>query len=66
MLPKTRRYAFEFRDDSWYSDDVYALLHKRNVALCISDHRDAPAPWEVTASHVYLRGHGPTGAYRDN
>jgi uncharacterized protein YecE (DUF72 family) len=65
MLPRGR-YTFEFRDDSWYSDDVYALLHERNVALCISDHRDAPAPWEVTASHVYVRGHGPTGAYRDN
>jgi uncharacterized protein YecE (DUF72 family) len=26
---------------------------------------DAPAPWEVTAKHVYIRGHGPTGQYKD-
>jgi hypothetical protein len=38
-------------------------LHSRKVALCLSDHADAPAPWEVTARHVYLRGHGPKGDY---
>ncbi len=63
MLPRHHRYAFEFRDDSWYADDVFALLRRRNVALCISDHADAPAPWFATAKHVYVRGHGPTGRY---
>jgi uncharacterized protein YecE (DUF72 family) len=24
------------------------------------------APWEVTARHVYLRGHGPNGRYKDH
>ena len=24
----------------------------------------APSPWVVTAQHVYVRGHGPTGRYR--
>jgi uncharacterized protein YecE (DUF72 family) len=55
MLPKRYKYAFEFRDAS----------RDRNVALCLSDHEDAPAPWEVTAKHVYIRGHGPTGQYKD-
>jgi uncharacterized protein YecE (DUF72 family) len=64
MLPSKRRYAFEFRDASWYDDNVYALLAKHNVALCLSDHHDAPSPWLVTASHVYVRGHGPTGRYK--
>src|SRR5690242_2989428 len=32
---------------------------------CASDHHEAPSPWEVTARHVYVRGHGPTGRYRD-
>jgi len=65
MLPRKRRYAFEFRHPSWYAADILRLLSDHDVALCLSDHRDAPAPWEVTAGHVYLRGHGPTGAYRD-
>ena len=49
---------------SWYDDGVLDLLQRHDVALCISDHHDAPSPWEVTASHVYVRGHGPGGSYR--
>jgi uncharacterized protein YecE (DUF72 family) len=64
-LPKRYKYAFEFRDASWYEKPIFEVLGDRNVALCISDHVDAPSPWEVTASHVYVRGHGPTGQYKD-
>jgi uncharacterized protein YecE (DUF72 family) len=64
MLSKRRRYAFEFRDASWYEPAILEVLRDRNIALCLSDHRDAPAPWEATASHVYIRGHGPTGEYK--
>lgn len=64
LLSKRRRYAFEFRHASWYDDEIYALLRRHDISLCISDHRDAPAPWKVTASHVYVRGHGPSGAYK--
>ncbi|HZS64590.1 MAG TPA: DUF72 domain-containing protein [Xanthobacteraceae bacterium] len=66
LLPKHRQYAFEFRDKSWYVDEIFALLRKHDISLCLSDHRDAPSPWEVTAGHVYVRGHGPTGSYRDH
>jgi uncharacterized protein YecE (DUF72 family) len=62
LLPR-RRYAFEFRHRSWYDDAVFDILRARNVALCFSDHADAPAPWQVTARHVYLRAHGPRGNY---
>ena len=41
------------------------MLFDNDISLCLSDHRDAPSPWEVTASHIYVRGHGPTGAYKD-
>ncbi len=64
MLPRRPcRYAFEFRDKSWYDDDNLQMLKDHNVALCISDHADAPAPWQATARHVYIRGHGPSGRY---
>ena len=65
LLSKKRRYAFEFRDPSWYEPAVLDLLRDHDIALCLSDHQDAPAPWETTARHVYDRGHGPTGQYRD-
>ena len=63
-LPAERRYAFEFRHKSWYEDDIFGILRRHDVALCLSDHGDAPAPWETTARHVYVRGHGPGGRYR--
>src|SRR5205085_11542465 len=58
MLPRRYAYVFEFRHASWYADAIFELLAARNVALCISDHHDAPAPWIVTTRHVYVRGHG--------
>jgi len=64
LLRKKRRYAFEFRHPSWYEDDILDLLCDNDIALCISDHHDAPSPWAATANHVYIRGHGPQGRYR--
>ena len=63
LLPAHRRYSFEFRHPSWYAPNILRMLAGRNIALCISDHHDAPAPWERTADYVYLRGHGPSGRY---
>ncbi len=64
LLRREHRYAFEFRHPSWYEDDILDLLRDSNIALCLSDHHDAPAPWIATARHVYIRGHGPTGRYQ--
>jgi uncharacterized protein YecE (DUF72 family) len=66
LLRKQRRYAVEFRHPSWYEDNVLDLLRDHDVSLCLSDHHDAPSPWEITASFVYVRGHGPGGRYRDH
>lgn len=63
LLPKRHLHAVEFRDRSWYVEPVFDLLRSRNVALCMSDHRDAPAPHTPTARHVYVRLHGPGGGY---
>jgi len=43
-----------------------SLFARHGVTLCISDHQHAPAPWTSTAPHVYVRGHGPAGNYKDN
>ena len=63
LLPARHRYSIEFRHPGWYADEVLAMLKARNIALCISDHHHAPAPWEATADFIYLRGHGPGGRY---
>src|ERR1044072_1294525 len=64
MLPRQYDYAFEFRHASWYEAPIISLLRENDIALCLSDHHHAPAPWISTASHVYVRGHGPAGDYR--
>jgi uncharacterized protein YecE (DUF72 family) len=64
LLSKKRRYSFEFRHPSWYQPHVLKLLSESNIALCLSDHHDAPAPWKRTADFIYIRGHGPGGRYK--
>jgi len=63
LLPKGRRHVVEFRHQSWYAPGVLRILADFDAALCISDHHSAPAPWELTASFAYVRGHGPGGRY---
>ena len=64
LLSKKRRYSFEFRHPSWYAPRILKLLSEQNISLCLSDHHDAPAPWQRTADFVYVRGHGPGGRYK--
>jgi len=63
-LPSGLRAAFEFRDRSWFTDDVYRLLEKRGVALCVYDLEGYTSPEAVTAGFVYARLHGPGAAYQ--
>jgi uncharacterized protein YecE (DUF72 family) len=52
------RHAFEFRDDTWFADDVYALLRAHDVALVVADRAPRkPSPWVDTTSWAYLRFH---------
>jgi len=63
MLPKGFLYAMEFRHSSWYDEEIFEALRKKNVAFCIHDHKNAPSPEKVTSDFVYLRFHGPGGYY---
>jgi uncharacterized protein YecE (DUF72 family) len=56
MLPADHRAAFEFRNDSWFSDDVYVLLEKAGASLCFSEREDGAPPALVeTAPWGYVR-----------
>ena len=56
LLPKGHGAAFEFRNDSWFSDDVYGALKGAGAALCLSEREDnAPPPLVETASWGYVR-----------
>jgi uncharacterized protein YecE (DUF72 family) len=50
------RLAFEFRNDSWFDQEVYDLLREHNSALGVVEKEDgADAVREVTGPFVYMR-----------
>jgi len=56
LLPGDHRAAFEFRNESWFADDVYAALKDAGASLCLSEREDnAPPPLVETAPWGYVR-----------
>lgn len=55
--PRSHRWAFEFRDESWLVPETFDLLRARGAALCLHDMIE-DHPVETTADWVYLRYHG--------
>lgn len=56
LLPPGHNAAFEFRNDSWFADDVYDALKQVGAALCLSEREDnAPPPMVETAPVGYVR-----------
>ena len=67
LLPSDVRPAFEFRHDSWLTDEIFGLLTTYHAALCIADFGDKTTPMRATARHGYfrLRDEGYTSADLD-
>jgi uncharacterized protein YecE (DUF72 family) len=56
LLPPGHGAAFEFRNDSWFDDEVYALLKSAGASLCLSEREDnAPPRLVETAPWGYVR-----------
>lgn len=66
LLPRKHKYVIEFRDESWYTREIFDLLQQHNVALCLHDWREAPFRHGLTAKFTYIRFHGTTGKYAGN
>jgi len=47
--------AFEFRHSTWFCDEVYAVLRRYSVALCVAESEDLETPDVVTASFASYR-----------
>jgi uncharacterized protein YecE (DUF72 family) len=54
-LPEDIRCAFEFRNASWLTDEVYKLLEGRRAALCLAESEKFEVPEVLTADFVYVR-----------
>ncbi|HEY3780957.1 MAG TPA: DUF72 domain-containing protein [Fimbriimonadaceae bacterium] len=60
------RHAIEFRQKSWFTEEVSRKLAEAKVAVCISDSPKWPM-WEtVTTDIAYVRLHGHTQLYASN
>jgi uncharacterized protein YecE (DUF72 family) len=56
ILPAGHRAAFEFRNESWFAEDVYETLRSAGASLCLSEREDnAPPPLVETAPWGYVR-----------
>lgn len=50
--------VFEFRHESWFTDEVYRLLGRYAAVLCIADSPRYPRKEVLTTDCVYVRFHG--------
>lgn len=53
----TQRYTMEFRDKTWLRPEVYELLQRAGVALCLPVGWGVPLDVRLTASWTYIRMH---------
>ena len=54
-LPKDLRYSFEFRHESWLTDEVYKILADHNASLCWAESEKLEIPEVSTARFAYFR-----------
>ena len=66
VLPKKYKYAFEFRDETWWNNTTYEILKNKNAAYCIFELGEQKSPKEITADFIYIRLHGPKEKYCGN
>ena len=54
-IPRGTRAAFEFRNASWLTGEVYNRLEEKDLALCIADSEKTTTPVVATAGYGYFR-----------
>ena len=59
VLPRGVPSAFEFRHESWFTDEIFDLLKGRNLALCVAESEERTTPDVVTADFCYYRYRKP-------
>ena len=61
------RFVLEFRDPSWFSEDVYQILKReKNISLCLADSPHWPFEEVIVGNFVYIRMHGGKVLYTSN
>src|SRR5690606_1473139 len=59
--------AVEFRNRSWYDEDVYELLQYYKATIVMQDIPKSATPMiDQKSDFLYIRFHRPTGNYRES
>lgn len=64
LLPDGYQIALEFRNESWFSEQIFEILREKNISFCIYELGEKESPILTTADFVYIRLHGPAGPYQ--
>jgi uncharacterized protein YecE (DUF72 family) len=63
VLPKGLQYVFEFRERSWYCEDIYKILSSKKMSLCLHDMKGLESPDLLVGPILYMRFHGSSELY---
>jgi uncharacterized protein YecE (DUF72 family) len=63
LLPDDLTHVFEFRDQSWLCDEVFALLDRHGASLCVHDMAGLDVPRLAVGRVAYVRFHGTLPPY---
>jgi uncharacterized protein YecE (DUF72 family) len=66
LLPRGRLAVFEFRNESWYTQETFDLLAESAAGFCIHDLGGEETPRIITGNVIYIRFHGTSGRYAGN
>jgi uncharacterized protein YecE (DUF72 family) len=62
-LPGNLKHTVEFRHESWLVEEVFKILRRYGVGLCIFDMPGLTSPLLATADFAYIRFHGSGSLY---
>jgi uncharacterized protein YecE (DUF72 family) len=63
LLPSDIVHVFEFRERSWLTDDMLALLERHGASFCAHDMPDLATERWAVGPLAYVRFHGGSGKY---
>ena len=63
VLPRDAQHVLEFREPTWYSPEVQALVRRHGVSICVHDMPGSASGRIRVGPILYVRFHGASGRY---
>ncbi len=63
ILPGNLKHVIEFRHESWLVEEVYDILRRYRVGLCVFDMPGLTSPMLAKTNFAYIRFHGSDSLY---